>query len=283
MPRKRNRFAVRPVTIDDAFYGASLSDVVERRFAAANNMLGDTGSADIREIQAALNALPSNLPRLVVDGLVGTKTRARVSEYQRQVGLPVNGNPYDAAFRNALPVIVGGPPVMPSSNFYVKGTRFLWLVPVVDVGFALSLDPFEDARNALASSLAASGYNVQVVALREGALEVSGSQNIDRGSAFDVRDQITNAARQAGFLWSMPVQFNVESSSSSFRVGSAGATTTYGDRTPVAPKDALTEFGVNPFSSDPSGKRNIPNLSGGTGTIIGVVVIGLLVAKFFRG
>lgn len=274
----------RRVSIDEAFYGANLGDVVQSRFAVASNLLGATGTADIRELQSALNSLASSLPPLVVDGLVGPKTRERVAEYQRQVGLNVNGDPYDAAMRAALPHVVSGIATTPvrSSDYYVRGTPFLWLVPVVEVGFGLSIDPFEDARNKLASFLNTNGYNARVVALRGGALEVSGSQNIDRASKLNIRDQITAFARAAGFLWSMPVQFNVESAGSSFRVGSSGATQTYGDRTPVPVKDALTEFGVNPFASDPSGKRNIPNLSGGTGTIIIVVLAGLVVAKVLR-
>jgi peptidoglycan hydrolase-like protein with peptidoglycan-binding domain len=39
-------------------------------------------NAEIRNVQAALNALPSSLPRLSVDGVAGQKTFARVAEWQ---------------------------------------------------------------------------------------------------------------------------------------------------------------------------------------------------------
>lgn len=45
----------------------------------------------LRLTQKALNDLPSALPKLVEDGLMGPKTVARVEEFQRQNGLLVTG------------------------------------------------------------------------------------------------------------------------------------------------------------------------------------------------
>lgn len=47
--------------------------------------------ATTREVQAALNRYPSALPPLVVDGIAGSKTSARVREWQYDHGFPVNG------------------------------------------------------------------------------------------------------------------------------------------------------------------------------------------------
>jgi hypothetical protein len=131
-------------------------------------------------------------------------------------------------------------------GYYQAGTPFLWLAPAADFGFAFSTDPGRDARNTLAAVLANSNYRVRVIyGQRGGPLEVSGTQGIDRSSALHIREQITQAAEQAGFYLTRPVQFNVESSGSSFRVGAPGSNTIWGDRTPVVPTSIFNELGVD--------------------------------------
>lgn len=58
-------------------------------------------AADMRSIQARLNELPTNLARLAVDGVWGSKTQARVREFQSFAGLPVTGL-LDAATRTKM-------------------------------------------------------------------------------------------------------------------------------------------------------------------------------------
>lgn len=137
-------------------------------------------------------------------------------------------------------------------GYYKAGTPFMWLAPVADFGFALSLDPGRDARNTLAANLAAAGYQVSVIyGERGGPLEVSGAQNIDRAQAADIRNQITQLAQAAGFILPQPIQFNAQVSGSSWQVGDPGSSTTWGDRTPVAPKSIFDELGVD-LSGDTS-------------------------------
>jgi hypothetical protein len=52
--------------------------------------IGSSGQK-VRELQSALNALPTIHPRLVVDGVFGPKTRTRVLEFQKQRNLKVDG------------------------------------------------------------------------------------------------------------------------------------------------------------------------------------------------
>src|SRR5678815_5297062 len=52
--------------------------------------IGSSGQK-VRELQSALNALPTIHPRLVVDGIFGPKTRTRVLEFQKQRNLKVDG------------------------------------------------------------------------------------------------------------------------------------------------------------------------------------------------
>src|SRR6267142_6194029 len=140
-----------------------------------------------------------------------------------------------------------------AGDYYIKGTKFLWLSPQTDFSFGWSLDPGADARNALASALAQSGYAVSTVfGERGGALEVSGSQNIDRAHATDIRNQITQLATQAGLLLVSPVQFNVENPATSvWQVGQPGSAKVWGDQTPVAVKSLPAELGLD-LSGDTS-------------------------------
>jgi len=160
-------------------------------------------------------------------------------------------------------------------DYYIKGTKFLWLSPQTDFGFAWSTDPGADARNTLAAGLASLGYNVSTIfGERGGVLEVSGSQNIDRGHATDIRNQITQAAQKAGFLLVAPVQFNVENPATSvWQVGAPGSKTTWGDQTPVAPKSIFAEAGI-----DASGDVSF---AGGTFKNIAIYA-GLALLAFFR-
>lgn len=52
--------------------------------------IGSSGQK-VRELQSALNALPTIHPRLLVDGIFGPKTRSRVLEFQKQRNLKVDG------------------------------------------------------------------------------------------------------------------------------------------------------------------------------------------------
>ena len=52
--------------------------------------IGSSGQK-VRELQSALNSLPTIHPRLVVDGMFGPKTRTRVLEFQKQSNLKVDG------------------------------------------------------------------------------------------------------------------------------------------------------------------------------------------------
>lgn len=150
------------------------------------------------------------------------------------------GSSYSALGAENAPLGLG------AGDYYKAGTRFTWLVPSVDFGLALSFDPGGAARSTLAASLAATGYHVSVVSgERGGPLEVSGSQNIDRAHATDIREQITQLAESAGFILTRPVQFNVEIANSTWRVGQPGSTTTWGDKTPVAPTSIFNELGVD--------------------------------------
>lgn len=56
-----------------------------RGLGELSNSLVYTAS-DIRQIQEALNRNPSKLPPLVVDGIIGSKTLARIHEFQSQIG-----------------------------------------------------------------------------------------------------------------------------------------------------------------------------------------------------
>lgn len=151
--------------------------------------------------------------------------------------------------------------------YYVAGTPFLWLAPATGVRAPLGvggismlfMDLARDARNKLAATLASAGYDVRVVAdsasrltgqgwiggSSDGVLEVSGSQRIDRASALHIRDQITQAAENAGFNILRAVQFNVEAAGSPFRVGMPGSVRQWGDTAPVVPRNIFTELGVD--------------------------------------
>lgn len=254
--------------------------------------LGDVGlvgagvnvsAATLRLIQTALNKLPSSLARLSLDGKMGPKTAARLAEYQGSVGLPVTSAP-DASTQARLlgsgsPVITSAPP----TDYYVKGTKFLWLVPSPITGFGLSFDPGEDARASLAAKLGAAGYNVRVIYSSGNALEVSGSQNTDRASIYHIRDQITQTAQAAGFtLGPLPVQFSVEKPGSTFQVGNTGSQTTWADTTPPIVTGIPTELGLNPFGDKNAG-RNLPSLSGSWTTIALIVGAALIVKRVLTG
>lgn len=144
--------------------------------------------------------------------------------------------------------------------YYRAGTPFMFIAQDTAVAPALSFNPAESARSALASALAGSGYKVKVIygspsmltfGSGGGVLEVSGYQNIDRAKAFHIRDQIIGAAQAAGFNRLAGILFNVESSGSNWRVGSPGAQTQWGDLTPVAPVSIFQELGVD-LSGDTS-------------------------------
>lgn len=47
--------------------------------------------ATVRQIQTALNLLPTRLPRLAVDGQLGSKTSTRIAEFQSLNGMWSNG------------------------------------------------------------------------------------------------------------------------------------------------------------------------------------------------
>jgi len=59
----------------------------------SDNTFGDVqlDSSSVRQVQTALNRFASKLAPLVVDGIQGSKTTARLKEFQRDVGLPVTG------------------------------------------------------------------------------------------------------------------------------------------------------------------------------------------------
>lgn len=139
-----------------------------------------------------------------------------------------------------------------ATGYYKAGTKFLWFAPSVDVGFALALDPWNDALNSLRGALAAKQYKVSVISgERGGALEVSGFQSIDRSSATDIRDQINGFVQAAGFDLGAPIQFNVEAPAlSSWQVGSAGAAQVFGDKTPVATKNIFDELSIPNIAGD---------------------------------
>ncbi|MDX6695574.1 MAG: hypothetical protein QOF02_3177 [Blastocatellia bacterium] len=72
----------------------------------------------VRTLQAALNALPSSLPRLTVDGVMGPRTTARIAEYYRLNGMVMTGT-VSAAVANrivAAGVAAGGGNPAPSNN-----------------------------------------------------------------------------------------------------------------------------------------------------------------------
>jgi hypothetical protein len=80
---------------------------------------GASSGADLRSVQAALNNLPSNLPRLAVDGGWGAKTSARVAEFQRQNGFTSSGvlDPgTSAAILRASPATIT-PPNAANNNY----------------------------------------------------------------------------------------------------------------------------------------------------------------------
>lgn len=54
---------------------------------------GLRGDSATLVVQAALNRFPSSLPKLATDGELGSKTSARLSEFQQMYGLPVTGQP----------------------------------------------------------------------------------------------------------------------------------------------------------------------------------------------
>lgn len=66
------------------------AQVIQARQGSSTS--GSTSAGDVRTLQQALNQLSSNLPRLAVDGRWGTKTSARVMEFQRQNGLTQTGS-----------------------------------------------------------------------------------------------------------------------------------------------------------------------------------------------
>lgn len=173
---------------------------------------------------------------------------------------------------------VSNAPVGSAVNaYYNAGTPFQWITPNAEFGFAFSLDPGTDARNALAAALGANRYNVRVIyGERGGPLEVSGSQGMDRRQAIDIRNEITDAAQKAGFSLGK-VLFNVEAPGSPFRVGSPGSVSTWGDLTPVAPKNIFDELGVG-FAGDPSfvggSLKNIAIYAG-----IGLLVFALISSR----
>ncbi len=157
--------------------------------------------------------------------------------------------------------------------YYKKGTPFQWIAQSADSGFALSVDPFADARNALAVALANAGYSVKVVAgERRQPLEVSGYQNMDRAKGFHIRDQITALAKAAGFSYLNGILFNVETPSSNWRVGSSGSTTTWGDNTPQPVGNIFDEFGLGLAGDNSFVGGSVKNL---------VIYAGLGLAAFF--
>jgi peptidoglycan hydrolase-like protein with peptidoglycan-binding domain len=64
-------------------------------------------SSSVRQVQATLNRFASKLPPLVVDGIQGSKTTARLKEFQRDTGLPITGVA-DSLTLQALGVVGGG-------------------------------------------------------------------------------------------------------------------------------------------------------------------------------
>lgn len=71
---------------------------------------------DVSALQSALNALPSSLPRLVVDGKYGPLTTARVREFQASKGLSPTGNVNGDTFGVLFDTTPGGTPPPPSSS-----------------------------------------------------------------------------------------------------------------------------------------------------------------------
>lgn len=147
------------------------------------------------------------------------------------------------------------------NDYYRKGTPFLLTVRETLVAPALSFDPAESARSALAAALVNAGYSVNVIygvpsmlvfGSGGGVLEVSGFQNIDRAKGYHIRDQILGLARAAGFTKLDGVLFNIENPvASSWRVGSPGSTATWGDQNPVVTRSLPEELGLD-LSGDPS-------------------------------
>ena len=76
-----------------------------RRGPVGFSPFGSLGALDINEIAALQQSLnqfqPTALPPLVVDGIVGPKTRAKIREFQSNHGLPVTGN-FDSLTMQAL-------------------------------------------------------------------------------------------------------------------------------------------------------------------------------------
>lgn len=98
-----------------------------------------SSSADTRLVQQKLNSFPGSvLPKLVVDGIFGPKTRARTMEFQRQRGLVADGivGPKTRAALGMSPVA----PVAPTAPAPGGGTQ---VVTAVTSAFTAALETWK--------------------------------------------------------------------------------------------------------------------------------------------
>ena len=75
--------------------------------------MGSVGQA-VKEVQSALNGFPSNLPQLIVDGIFGGKTRAKVVEFQQKNSLAADGIVGDLTLEELLKGLFPPPTPVPT-------------------------------------------------------------------------------------------------------------------------------------------------------------------------
>lgn len=111
--------------------------------------LGSVGQA-VKDVQTALNGRPSSLPALIVDGIFGNKTRAKVVEFQQRNGLVADGIVGDLTLDQLLKGLFPPPQPVPAEFTGCDATKIQTITNDVarakqildDVNTLLPLAPF---------------------------------------------------------------------------------------------------------------------------------------------
>lgn len=131
--------------------------------------LGDAASDTTKAVQAQLNAWGgSQLSDLVVDGIAGPKTQAKLMEFQRAYGLPETGVAdlftmqalgVNVSYVPPTPTPTPTPQARPSAN-YVRGGDVIHVEVSARYSYSSANLTANDYKNALQSRLQAAGLQV---------------------------------------------------------------------------------------------------------------------------
>jgi len=146
--------------------------------------IGDRG-AQVSQLQQSLNARPSRLQRLIVDGVFGPKTHARVIEFQRDNGLLPDG-------------IVGGltsgklrggalPQVDVNAVMYQLARQLNF---IQQAAFLSTARPLIADRNLLANSIALEAIIVLLILLFFAALLIQSSNKANQEAGRELNRKV---------------------------------------------------------------------------------------------